>query len=85
MIEEYKGINNVNYKHVYYLAKANSSLKLYIDIKNKDQILEVNSIKWCNKKACLEKIRDYSYSKINLVNQFFNFIENTNEDNIKNI
>ena len=85
LIEEYKGINNVNYKHVYYIAKANSTLKLYINPNNKDQILEVNSIKWLNKKECLEKIRTYSYSKINVVKQFYKFIENISDDNIKNI
>ena len=85
LIEEYKGINNVNYKHVYYIAKVNSTLKLYIDPNNKDQILEVNSIKWLNKKECLEKIRTYSYSKINVVKQFYEFIENISDDNIKNI
>ena len=85
LMEEYKGINNVNYKHVYYIAKVNSPLDLRIDPKNKDQILEVNSIKWLNKKQCLEKIRGYSYSKINVINQFYNFIENISVDNIKNI
>ena len=85
LMEEYKGINNVNYKHVYYIAKVNSTLELYIDPKNKDQNLEVNSIKWLNKKECLEKIRDYSYSKINVIKQFYNFIENMSADNIKNI
>ncbi len=85
LTEEYKGINNVNYKHVYYIGKVNSPLELYIDPKNKDQILEVNSIKWLNKKECLEKIRDYSYSKLNVIKQFYNFIENISDDNIKNI
>ena len=70
---------------MYYIAKVNSPLDLRIDPKNKDQILEVNSIKWLNKKQCLEKIRDYSYSKINVINQFYNFIENISVDNIKNI
>ena len=85
LMEEYKGINNVNYKHVYYIAKVNSTLELYIDPTNKDQILEVNSIKWFNKKECLEKVRDYSYSKINVIKQFYDFIENMSADNIKNI
>ena len=85
LMEEYKGINNVNYKHVYYIAKVNSTIDLRIDPKNKDQALEVNSIKWLNKEQCLEKIRDYSYSKINVIKQFYNFIENISVDNIKNI
>jgi len=85
LIEEYKGINNVNYKHVYYVAKVNNPLKVYINPKNKNQILEVKSINWFTKEECLQKIRTYSYSKINIIKQFFNFIENIDEDNIKNI
>ena len=83
--EEYSGINNVNYKHIYYIAKVNNYIDLKIDPKNKNQVLEVNSIKWVNKKECLEKIRNYSYSKINVINKFFDFIENIDTDNIKNI
>ena len=83
--EEYKGINNVNYKHIYYIAKINKYIDLEINPKNKNQNLEVNSIKWLSKKECLEKIRNYSLSKINVINKFFDFVENIDTDNIKNI
>jgi len=83
--EEYQGINKVNYKHVYYIAKLTKSTELYIDKKNKNQVLEVNNIMWVNRKECLEKIRGYSISKIKVINQFFDFIENIDSDNIKNI
>ena len=85
LVEEYCGINKVNYKHVYYVAEANKYIDLKINPSNKNQMLEVNTIKWLNKKECLEKIRDYSQSKINIINNFFNFIENIDTDNIKNI
>ena len=80
-----KWTSQYNYKHVYYVAKVNNPLKLYINQKNKNQILEVNSINWYTKEECLQKIRTYSHSKINIIKQFFNFIENIDEDNIKNI
>ena len=35
------GINNVNYKHVYYVAEANKYIDLKINQSNKNQILEV--------------------------------------------
>lgn len=85
LIEEYKGINNVNYKHVYYIAKINEFEELGIDYKNKNQILEVNSIQWLTKQECLQKIRKYSKEKLEVIEKFFNFIENINDNNIKNI
>ena len=38
LTEEYKGINNVNYKHVYYIGKINQYEKNYILI----QIIQIN-------------------------------------------
>ena len=46
LIEEYKGINNVNYKHVYYIAKINEFEELNINPQNINQSLEVNSIRF---------------------------------------
>jgi len=85
LIEEYKGINNVNYKHVYYIAKINEFEELNINPNNSNQILEVNSIQWFTKEECFQKLRKYSKEKIKVVEQFFIFIENINDDNIKNI
>ena len=85
LIEEYKGINNVNYKHVYYIARINKYEELNINPQNINQSLEVNSIQWLTKEECFQKLRKYSKEKIDVVNQFFTFIENINDDNIKNI
>jgi len=85
LIEEYKGINNVNYKHVYYIAKINEFEELNVNPNNSNQILEVNSIQWLSKEECFQKIRKYSKEKIQVVNNFFTFIENINDSNIKNI
>ena len=81
--EEYKGINNVNYKHYYYVAKIHKYMDLKIEHTNKNQCMEVNSIKWCNRKECLEKIRDYSIEKVNIINNFFDFIEKIDQDKLK--
>ena len=75
-IEEYTGINGVRYKHVYYIGKINNECELKIDKDNKNQYTEVKSIEWCTKEQCLEKIRDYNDSKIKIINDFFDFIDN---------
>ena len=75
LTEEYKGINNVNYKHVYYIGKINQYEKLYIDPNNPDQYKEIKNIRWLNRDGCLQKIRCYSSSKINLIQNFFTFFE----------
>lgn len=83
LTEEYKGMNNVNYKHVYYVAKINQYEKLYINENNPDQYKEIKTIKWLTKKECLEKIRSYSTSKKNLIQGFFHFFESMDNVYIK--
>jgi len=85
LIEEYTGFNGVNHKHVYYIAKINEYEDVKINPNNENQNLEVKSIKWYNKDECLEKIRDYSNYKKDIIKTFFLFIENISEDNIKKI
>ena len=83
LTEEYKGINNVNYKHVYYIAKINQPEKLTINPNNPDQCKEIKSIRWLNRDECLQKIRCYSISKRNLIQEFFSFFENVDNVFIK--
>lgn len=78
--ECYKSINNVRYKHNYYIAKIKEDTELKIDNNNKNQVLEVKTIQWCNRSECLNKIRNYDTTKINLINKFFNFIENLDDN-----
>ena len=78
--ESYKSINNVRYKHNYYIAKIKEDVELKIDSNNKNQLLEVKTIKWCNRDECINKIRKYDITKINVINQFFNFIENLDDN-----
>jgi len=81
--EEYKGINNVNYKHYYYIAKSIKNIELKIQAENKNQCMEVNNIKWCSREECLDKIRNYSKEKINVINTFFDFIEKLDQKKLK--
>jgi 8-oxo-dGTP pyrophosphatase MutT (NUDIX family) len=76
IIEEYKGINNIPYKHVYYIAKIKEKIKVEINLDNKDQYTEVKDIKWVNKSEALNNIRNHDNPKKKVINDIFTFISN---------
>lgn len=78
LVEEYVGINNVKYKHVYYIAKLSEYCDLKIDMENKDQYTEIKSIKWVSEEECYSKIRDYNKTKLEIISKFFNFSRDFN-------
>jgi len=80
LIEEYKGINNVRYKHVYYVGKIDEKIELVIDQTNKDQYTEIKNIKWLNEEECYENIRPYNEVKKKIVKNFFQFYRNIYEN-----
>ena len=80
LIEEYTGINNVKYKHVYYIGKLTKPHELFIDENNRHQYTEVKDIKWVNEENSLEIIREYNHHKQQIVKDFFTFIKNFKQD-----
>ena len=76
LIEEYKGINNVRYKHIYYIGKTDEKIDVCIDKTNKNQYTEVKDIAWLTEKECYEKIRDYDSHKKKIVKTFFTLYKN---------
>lgn len=76
IVEEYVGINNVRYKHVYYIGNISEQCNLLIDEENKDQYTEIKDLKWCSENDCLEKIRDYDNHKRNVIINFFEYLRN---------
>ena len=76
LIEEYKGINGVMYKQVYYIGIINELLELSINMDNKDQYTEIKNIKWLTQPEIADYIREYDNSKKELINKAFSFIEN---------
>jgi len=78
--EIYTGINNMKYKHVYYLATIKNEEKymdnLQVDITNYEQFSEIRKINWFNLKNSTEVIRPYYYSKINTIKKAFQIINN---------
>ena len=76
LIEEYISINDVHYKHIYYIGKTDNYLDLYIDKNNKDQYTEIKDIKWLTEEECYQKIRNYDDHKKKIIFEFFDFIKN---------
>lgn len=76
LIEEYKGINNVRYKHVYYVGFTLDFIDLKIDLENKEQYTEVKNIAWLTEEECYEKIRDYNDVKKKVIQDFFKLYKN---------
>ena len=79
LIEEYRGINNVRYKHIYYVGEINEEIQLFINHENKEQYTEIKDIQWLTEDECYEKIRDYDDHKGKIVKDFFHFQKNASE------
>lgn len=76
LIEEYKSINNVKYKHIYYVGKIDNPVDLIVDDTNQNQYTEIKNIQWLDEKECYEKIRPYNSTKKKIISDFFQFYRN---------
>lgn len=66
--EEYKSINNKNYRSIYYLAQyTGPEFDLTIDPTNKEQYCEVDKIMWAPLSTCKDKFRHYYTSKYDVL------------------
>lgn len=79
-VEEFRGENEVNYRNIYYIGICKNTENIYINPKNRDQILEIKNVELCDRKTAISKIRDYNVSKIEIINKVFNFIEKNNNN-----
>ena len=75
LVEEYTGVNDVRYKHVYYIGKLKEPCTLKINMDKKEQYTEVKDLQWLSREECLEKIRDYDTHKKKVINQLFAFLK----------
>ena len=80
LIEEYRGINNVRYKHVYYLGEIDQLVNVEVNMDNINQYTEIKSIQWLTKEECFEKIRDYDVTKKEIIDTIFNFLFKTSNE-----
>jgi 8-oxo-dGTP pyrophosphatase MutT (NUDIX family) len=74
--ELFMGSNKVKYKHKYYIAQFIGNKEAKVNSKNKIQKMEISDLKWFNIDECLEKIRDYSIEKKNMISNLYFILEN---------
>lgn len=76
IVENFKGTNNINYKHVYYFAIMNPSIKKNIVSKNNyKQYEEVSNLEFFTFKDANKIIRTYDTEKKKILKSSFDIIE----------
>ena len=71
IIEEYTGSNNVNYKHIYYLALCDQNNLNLENFSGADHNYEVGKIGWYSWEEATEMIRSNYTEKIKVLNQIY--------------
>jgi 8-oxo-dGTP pyrophosphatase MutT (NUDIX family) len=61
--EKFMGSNNIEYKHIYYIASCNTDINLRIDNNNIIQKSEVSNIGWFNYENAIKILRPYHIQK----------------------
>ena len=73
--ELYMGENKIKYRHTYYLSLLKNYQKK-IEIKTKEQQMEVHDMKWLTYEESLNKMRDYHKTRVKIINDVFSLINN---------
>jgi len=73
IIEVFKGTNNINYKHVYFLSLINSKRNLYNE-NNIDEFIEIDNIGWFTYNKIKYIIRPYHIEKKKLIRELIIFL-----------
>jgi len=80
--EEFLGENKIRYKYIYYIGLLQNYKKsTCIDKNNIDQISEIKNIKWLNKQESLNIIRDYHYTRRDVINKIFDLVDSIYNNN----
>ena len=75
--EKYVGINNVEYRHIYFFAELiNDEVDLRFDKTNEHQTSEISDIGWFDLSDSMNTIRSYYYEKKNIVKKSFQILKN---------
>ncbi len=70
--EEYTGTNNVNYRHVYYIAVMKEDIKVpVVDENNTSQIGEIKQVGFFTYQECMSLFRDYDRVKREVITQVY--------------
>ena len=78
--EIFIGEDDVNYEIIYYIGICKNDSNIKINKNNSNQINEVKDIGLFTKKDALSKIRHYNTSKLNIINNIFEFIDKYKND-----
>jgi len=78
--EIFKGTNNIDYKHIYYLSSSEEE-----EIKFTSDNYEIGDIGWFTIDEVLKLLRPYNISKINIINQIYFFLYILNDKINKNV
>jgi len=79
--EQYLGENKIRYKHIYYIGYlTNYDKKPTIDYENENQYTEIKDIQWLTKQEALSKLRNYHYTRVRVIEDIFEFIDNLDND-----
>jgi len=73
VVEQLKGTNNVEYKHIYYLSIVESSRNLNL-ISTPEQFIEVENVGWFKYDRVINLIRPYHTEKKKIVDDIIKFI-----------
>ena len=82
--ENYKGINNLKYRNIYFLGKSKNNFIPNINYNKKYQFCEISKIDWYDYNNALTKIRPYYYEKQNILKSIFSYILQIENINIIN-
>ena len=80
--ENYKGENNIKYRHIYYIGMLLNNKQPLIDKGNLNQSLEVSDIQWLTQDESLQKLRNYHKTRENVILSIFKLLNNLNDFNI---
>ena len=78
--ELFTGEDDVNYENIYYIGICKNDSNIKINKENTNQINEVKDTRLFTKKEALSKIRHYNVSKLNIINEIFEFIDKYKND-----
>jgi 8-oxo-dGTP pyrophosphatase MutT (NUDIX family) len=72
IVEEFRGTNEVDYRHVYYLVRNNSRTgPPTVDTTNKVQMGEVRNMGWLDYEECTAVLRPYDTAKLDVLTKVY--------------
>ena len=74
LIEKYYGSNNKKYKHIYYIAKANTFIDYENYVMSENQDIEISCIKWMTYEEAMVSIRPYQIEKKMILNKVIDML-----------